>query len=182
MGKSNLLKNNFLLGSFINPLLMNADICWKLKNNIPTNSVKSVRIRKISGPYFPAFGLDTEIYRVNFCFQSKYGKIRTRKTPNAEAFYAVKSIWQYETLQYFHKKNNIYELFAIKTCEEVEIGHQIVGHLPNGISSLTRFLLDRSVVVTSNLSNTNYSRSPLVQRRLHWTENCGFGHIYWRNP
>ena len=73
-------------------------------------------------------------------------------------------------------------LFAIKTCEEVEIGHQIVGHLPNGISSLTRFLLDRSVVVTSNLSNTNYSRSPLVQRRLHWTENCGFGHIYWRNP
>ena len=32
-----------------------------------------------SGPYFPIFGLDTKIYRVNVCIQSKYGKIRIRK-------------------------------------------------------------------------------------------------------
>ena len=31
-----------------------------------------------SGPYFPAFGLNTEIYGVNFCIQSEYRKIRTR--------------------------------------------------------------------------------------------------------
>ena len=32
-----------------------------------------------SGPHFPAFGLNTEIYSVNLCIQSKYRKIRTRK-------------------------------------------------------------------------------------------------------
>ena len=32
-----------------------------------------------SGPYFPVFGLNTEIYRVNLLIQSEYRKIRTRK-------------------------------------------------------------------------------------------------------
>ena len=32
-----------------------------------------------SGPYFPVFGLNTEIYGVNICIQSEYRKIRTRK-------------------------------------------------------------------------------------------------------
>ena len=30
----------------------------------------------ISGPYFPVFGLNTEIYGVNFRIQSEYRKIR----------------------------------------------------------------------------------------------------------
>ena len=51
--------------------------------------VKSVRIRSFSGPYFPAFGLKTEIYELNLHIQSKCGKIRTRKTPNTDTFYAV---------------------------------------------------------------------------------------------
>ena len=37
---------------------------------------------EFSGPYFPAFGLNTERYRVE--------KIRTRKTPNTDTFQAVK--------------------------------------------------------------------------------------------
>ena len=32
-----------------------------------------------SGPYFPEFGMNTEIYEVNLCIQSEYGKIQTRK-------------------------------------------------------------------------------------------------------
>ena len=32
----------------------------------------------ISGPYFPAFGLNTERYEASVCIQSEYGKIRTR--------------------------------------------------------------------------------------------------------
>ena len=32
-----------------------------------------------SGPYFPVFGLNTEIHLVNFRIQSEYSKIRTRK-------------------------------------------------------------------------------------------------------
>ena len=42
-------------------------------------SVKSVRMRSFSGPYFPAFGLNTE----------RDGKIRTRKTLNTATFHAV---------------------------------------------------------------------------------------------
>ena len=37
--------------------------------------VKSVRIRRFSGQYFPAFGLNTERYRVSLRIQPKCGKI-----------------------------------------------------------------------------------------------------------
>ena len=43
--------------------------------------VKSLQIRSFSGPYFPVFGLNTEIYSVNLRIQSKCGKIRTGKKP-----------------------------------------------------------------------------------------------------
>ena len=42
-----------------------------------------------SGPYFPAFGLNTERYGVSLRIQSECGKIQTRITPNANTFYAV---------------------------------------------------------------------------------------------
>ena len=51
--------------------------------------VKSVRIRSFSGPYFPAFGLNTERYSVSLCIQSKCGKMRTGKNPNKDTFHAV---------------------------------------------------------------------------------------------
>ena len=51
--------------------------------------VKSVRIWSYSGPYFPAFGLNTERYSISLCIQSECGKIRTRVTPNIVTFYAV---------------------------------------------------------------------------------------------
>ena len=51
--------------------------------------VKIVRIRSFSGPYFPAFGLNTEKYGVPLRIQSKYGKIRVKKTPNTDTFHPV---------------------------------------------------------------------------------------------
>ena len=51
--------------------------------------VKGVRIRSYSGPYFPAFGLNTERYSVSFRIHSECAKIRTRITPNTDTFYAV---------------------------------------------------------------------------------------------
>ena len=51
--------------------------------------VKSVCIQSFSGPYFPAFGLNTERHSVSLHIQSKSGKIRTIKTPNTEIFHAV---------------------------------------------------------------------------------------------
>ena len=43
----------------------------------PSQCVKSVHIRKFFSPYFPAFGLNTERYRVSICGQFECGKIRT---------------------------------------------------------------------------------------------------------
>ena len=48
-----------------------------------------VRIRSFSGPYIPAFGLNTERYGVSLCIQSECGKIQTGKTPNTDTFHAV---------------------------------------------------------------------------------------------
>ena len=50
---------------------------------------KSVSIRSLSSPNFPAIGLNTEIYRVYLRIQLECGKIRTRKTPNMDIFCAV---------------------------------------------------------------------------------------------
>ena len=50
---------------------------------------KKVHIRSFSGPYFPAFRLNTERYSVSFRIQFEYGKMQTRKTPNMDNFYAV---------------------------------------------------------------------------------------------
>ena len=55
--------------------------------------VKSVRIRSYSGPYFLSFGLNTERYSVrdgvSLRIQFKYGKIRTRITPNTSTLSTV---------------------------------------------------------------------------------------------
>ena len=40
---------------------------------------------------FSGFRLNREVYSVNLHINSECGKIRTRKTPNTDTFYAVKS-------------------------------------------------------------------------------------------
>ena len=51
--------------------------------------VKSVRIRSYSGPYFPAFGVNTERYRVSQRIQSECKKMQTRITPDSATFHAL---------------------------------------------------------------------------------------------
>ena len=51
--------------------------------------MKSVRIRSYSGPYLPAFRLNTERYSVSLRIQSKCGKIWTKITPNTDTFHTV---------------------------------------------------------------------------------------------
>ena len=58
---------------FVWPYLNSA---WKF-GTITTWKVSKYGV--FSGPYFPIFGLNTEIYSVNLCIQSEYRKIRTRK-------------------------------------------------------------------------------------------------------
>ena len=51
--------------------------------------MKSDRGRSFSGPYFFALRLNTERYSVCPRIKSESGKIRTRKTPNTDTFFAV---------------------------------------------------------------------------------------------
>ena len=53
---------------------------------IPHTSWKVSKYGVFSGLYFPVFGLNTEIYRVNLRIQFEYGKIRTRKNSVFEHF------------------------------------------------------------------------------------------------
>ena len=55
-------------------------------NNGDDHYAKSVRIRSCSGPYFPAFGINTERQQVSLqvspLIQSKCGKMRTKVFSN----------------------------------------------------------------------------------------------------
>ena len=62
-----------------NPLIIKISTVWKVSKN-----------RIFSGPYFPVFRLNMDIYSVNLCIQFKYRKIPTQKTPYLDTFHAVK--------------------------------------------------------------------------------------------
>ena len=62
---------------------------WLTQKEENLHCVKSVPIRIFSGLYFPTFGLNTERYSASPRIQSECGKIRTRKTPNTDTFWAV---------------------------------------------------------------------------------------------
>ena len=51
--------------------------------------MKSVRVWNFSGPFFPLFGLNTEIYGVNHRIQFECREIRSTKIPNTDIFHLV---------------------------------------------------------------------------------------------
>ena len=61
-----------------------------------------------SGLYFPVFGLNTEIFRINIHIQAKYGNIETWKMSRSDTFHAV-TIKHYSSIPvgiYLLKVNN----------------------------------------------------------------------------
>ena len=54
---------------------------------------------EFSGPYFPAFGLNTERYSVFIRIQYDCGKIQVRQTPNTDTFYVVSDPVRYHQVQ-----------------------------------------------------------------------------------
>ena len=53
------------------------------------STIHCMKSGNFSGPYFPVFGLNAEIYGVNLRIQSKYKKIRTRKNSIFGHFHVV---------------------------------------------------------------------------------------------
>ena len=81
--------------------------------------VKSVRIRSYSGPHFPAFGLNTERYKVSLRIHSKCGKMRTKRTPNTYTFHAVliseKLPFIADLLELLHRRENLVRIAFLKS-------------------------------------------------------------------
>ena len=59
------------------------------ENFLKLHRMKSIRIRSFSGPYFRAFGMNTERYSVSLRIKPECGKIEARKTSNTDIFHAV---------------------------------------------------------------------------------------------
>ena len=75
-------KNAQLMWGFFETFIPFWDVCtgWKVS-----------KYGVLSGPYFPLFGLNTEIYSVNLRIQSKYRTIPTRHKPKIK-YYSFKNI------------------------------------------------------------------------------------------
>ena len=68
-----------------------------------------------------------------------------------------------EKLICIHEQENVFDMFVIKTSLE---DGRAVGHLPREISRICKFLLDHAASTTTELTSTNYRRSPLVKGGL----------------
>ena len=55
--------------------------------------VSGASLRSFSGPYFPVFEQNRDIYRVNLLAYSEYRKRWTRKTLNTGTFHVVPTLY-----------------------------------------------------------------------------------------
>ena len=74
--------------------------------------LRSVRFRSYSGPYFLAFGLNTERYGVSLRIHSECGKLRTRTTSNTDTFHALLSEYKIENVKIFTQ--SLTKIFCIR--------------------------------------------------------------------
>ena len=82
---------------------------------IGNHCVKSIHIQGLSGPYFPAFGLNTERYRVSLRILSECGKIRTTKKSKLDTFHTVQRLLFVETA--VRKIDTQHKCFPVKIAK-----------------------------------------------------------------
>ena len=85
---------------------------------------------RLSGPCFPAFGLNTERYSISLRIQCECGEIRTGKIPNKDTFHAV--LFGLEFLIYF----DIFEHSAANAAEYSKVVGIFWSLLINEIAGL----------------------------------------------
>ena len=70
---------------------------FRASNLNPSTTWKVSKYGVFSGPYFPAFGSNTEIYGVNLCIQSECEKKNgPENTPYLDTFHAVYATFEKE--------------------------------------------------------------------------------------
>ena len=82
-------------------------------------------------------------------------------------FHIYRDVWnpcKNEDLEYLFDRNNLFDMFAIKTCRAKD--SLTVGHLPREVSRPAKYLLDRGATIVAKLNATHYRKSPLFQGGL----------------
>ena len=82
-------------------------VTWSKINGTST-AWKVSKYRVIPGPYFPLFGLNTEIYEVNLRIQSRYRKIQT-----IETILRIEAILRIHHQLYYFLRFNTKEIYVI---------------------------------------------------------------------
>ena len=80
--------------------------------------VNNVHIRSFSSPYFPAFGLNSNIYSVNRHIHSEGVNI-PEKTPNTGVFYVVRVESKDLRSRYLKPFKSVLEIAPVQTTLEV---------------------------------------------------------------
>ena len=93
--------------------------------NCPTLREKCPNTEFFSVPYFPPFGLNTEIYSVLSVFRPNAGKYGPEKTPHLSTFHAVLSFinaganyWEVKLITYFPTTNSTEKLVRYSLTEQ----------------------------------------------------------------
>ena len=86
-------------------------------------------------------------------------------TAAIRGYHYYKKLWKpepHQVLNCYHEKNNAFDRFAIMACKfgKDEIA---VGHLPMGISRVTKFFIDRGGSIIAELTSDRCRGSPLTQ-------------------
>ena len=66
-----------------------------------------------------------------------------------------------EILKCYHESGNPFDIFAIKTYSNQD--PRVVGHLPQEISLITKYLLELGAEIEVQLTSSQYRSSPITQ-------------------
>ena len=106
--------------SFPSNLLWNLSMlyltCLLLLQNISASLREESPYSEFSTLFFPAFRLNTEIYRVRLCIQSKCEKLRTRKNPDTETFY-LSPLLYFKSYQYIRESITKFKVIITSSKE-----------------------------------------------------------------
>ena len=122
-----------------------------------THCVKSVRIWSYSGPYFPAFGLNTGRYGVALHIQSERRKMRTRITRNTDTFHAVTIIFMI-VFWFPYNSQKYIDLYCFSCRLNIKDSNSILWNNAKPKSTLNSrptSLVAWNIAVHSSISNSN---------------------------
>ena len=104
-----------------------------------------------------------------FIFQMTYIKV-FKFLAAVRGYHYYRRFWipqKDQILECFFETHNPFDRFAIKVCE---VGNEnAVGRLLREISCVTKFFMDRRVIVSARLTSEHYRRSPIVQGEMEIT-------------